>query len=250
MNEEKFVGKAEVYAEFRPTYPEEFIEYLYATVGFSDSSTVADIGAGTGIFSKLLALKNTSLICVEPNTEMLNEARKTLGQFAKIKLIKASAENTTLHDNSVDFITVAQAFHWFEREKFKAECQRILKNNGKVVLVWNCRDNTNPVVIENAETNKRLCPDFKGFTSGLDENPQSYADFFKNGKCEYKTFISELKFDEERFIGRCLSGSYAPIKNSENYYAYIKEIKKLFNKYSKNKILSLPNITRSYVGEV
>ena len=115
-----------------------------------------------------------------------------------------------LADNSVDFITVAQAFHWFDRNIFKAECGRILRTGGKVILVWNSRDATSELVSENDAINKKYCPNFKGPADGTRgaETDDYYSDFFTD-EYETKTFRNDLSFDEEGLIGRNLSASYA-----------------------------------------
>lgn len=251
MNEEKFTGKAKLYSKYRPAYPEGFIDYLYSEVGLKDSSIVADIGSGTGIFSRHLLLKNSRVVGIEPNDDMRRAAEKDLAQFTKYTSIKATAEDTTLADSSIDYITVAQAFHWFDRMKFKLECKRILKRNGKVILVWNSRDPLSDVVIENDNINKRYCPGYNGFSGGTEgDGPRDYEDFFKDGICEYRTFQNDLFFDQDGFIGRNLSASYAPEEGTAAYHAYIDELGRLFCKYSMGDRLCLPNITKSYAGEV
>ena len=82
--------------------------------------------------------------------------------------VNGSAENTKLSDKSVDFITAAQAFHWFDRQSFKAECRRILKDNGNILLVWNDRDTESELIRENYDINRRFCPNFKGSSNGID----------------------------------------------------------------------------------
>lgn len=250
MNENKFSGKADIYVQYRPTYPGAFIGYLYAEVGFAPASRIADIGAGTGIFSRLLLEKGSRVFCVEPNADMLRAARNGLGQFPDCEFVQASAENTGLPDKSVDFVTATQAFHWFDRARFKHECQRILKDGGKVMLAWNSRDADEEVTRENARINKLMCPKFAGFSGGSAEDPEAYADFFKDGRCEFRTFRNDLRFDREAFIGRCLSASYAPLPGASAYEEYRAKIAELFEKYSRDGILPMGNIVRSYVGEV
>jgi Methylase involved in ubiquinone/menaquinone biosynthesis len=77
---------------------------------------------------------------------MRQAAEKDLSVFKNFVSVNAPAENTGLQDKSVDFITVVQAIHWFDRQMFKSECQRILKPAGKVVLVWNERDYENEII--------------------------------------------------------------------------------------------------------
>ena len=178
-------------------------------------------------------------------------AETNLSNFIGFTSVNGNAENTTIDDNSVDYITVAQAFPWFDREKFKKECQRILKPEGKVILVWNNRDNKNELVIENYEVNRKYCPNFKGFSGGMHDkiSEDDFSDFF-NGKYETKVFSNDLIFDMDGFIGRNLSASYSLKSNDEQYNNYINELKKIYEKYSHKGQLIMPNLTRSYVGDV
>jgi len=249
MNEERFTGKAEVYGKFRPSYPNEFIEYLYNDIGLKSDSKIADIGAGTGIFSEILIKKGSHVYLVEPNSDMFGEAKKNLAEYKNCSYINASAENTTLPDNSMDFLTSAQAFHWFDREKFKNECRRILKPGGKVILAWNSRVENDGLVMENDMINRKYCMAYKGFSAGQNMvDSAEYKAFFK--AVEYKEFENNLYFDKAGFVGRNLSSSYAPAPTSENYSLYINELQILFEKFQQNNRVMMSNITVSYVGAV
>ena len=251
MNEEKFTGKADIYAKYRPTYPDSLMDYLYSQVGFQKSSVIADIGSGTGKFSQLLLQRGSLVYGVEPNEDMRRTAEKELSQYPDFISVDAPAESTGLEDSGIDFVTVAQAVHWFDRQRFRAVCKRILKEKGKVVLLWNMRDETSGLVRENEEIDRIYCPDFKGFSVGMGgESPEKYGDFFKDGICEYNVFPNDLVFDEEGFIGRNLSASYSPKVGEEKYQPYLSALKRLFAKYSNSGYLSMPNFTRTYVGEV
>ena len=118
MNIKKFDGKGENYSKYRPTYPKEFIDYINSIDGLNDDSIIADIGSGTGILSKQLLDIGKYVIAVEPNADMRVFAEHILGDYKNFTSVNATAENTTLNNHSVDLITVAQAFHWFDRDKF------------------------------------------------------------------------------------------------------------------------------------
>ena len=249
MNENRFNNMGKIYAQFRPCYAQEFIGYLYSRVGLDKNSVIADIGSGTGILTRQLLEMGSRVFAVEPNTDMRSVAEADLGGFSGFVSVSGSAENTTLSDCSVDFITVAQAFHWFDMQRFKAECRRLLKPGGKVVLVWNSRDRTCELVRENDAVNKKYCPKFDGFSGGLRgaDGDSDLKDFFA-GDCEVKAFRNDLSFDEQGFIGRNLSSSYAPKDVDEHYHDYITELKALYEKFSRNGQLFMPNVTRSYAG--
>ena len=127
------------YVKYRPGYPKAFIDYLYSDVNFSRDSIIADIGSGTGILTTFLLDRGSRVVGVEPNKEMRRTAEILLEEYQKFVSICGTAENTSLTKNSVDFVICAQAFHWFDKSACKKEFQRILKPNGKAVLLWNKR---------------------------------------------------------------------------------------------------------------
>lgn len=251
MNENKFDGMGNIYAKFRPNYPKAFIDFLFTDLNLPKNCVFADIGAGTGILTKQLLEKDATVYAVEPNDDMRKVAENNLKVFSKFIPVKGTAENTALSDNSIDIITAAQAFHWFDRQKFKKECQRILKPSGKVILIWNSRDSKSELIIENDSINRKYCSNFKGFSGGMRGATQEddFSDFF-SGEYTVKTFQNPLTYSKKNFVGRNLSASYALKENDVNYTSYVNELEKLFDKYSKDGVLTMPNFTMCYFGTV
>lgn len=252
MNEERFTGKADIYKKFRPSYPKELFDYLYSQIGFNQNSAVADIGSGTGIFSRLLLERGSRVYCVEPNGDMRRIAEKDLSGFENFISVNSAADNIGLKEKSVDFVTVAQAFHWFDRLLFKEECKRILKPGGKVALVWNIRDDECETVKKDYDIREKYCVDRKGLGEKGGPRKNGPNDFFLDGNFEYKIFRNDLQFDRESFIGRNLSASYAPKEETdpEKYHGLIRELNGLFDEHNINGILNFPHFTKSYVGAV
>jgi ubiquinone/menaquinone biosynthesis C-methylase UbiE len=247
---DKFTDKAEVYAKYRPSYPLEYIEYLVSDAGLNEDCIIADIGSGTGILSRQLLERGFTVIGVEPNDDMRTVAEQTLKTYSRFISIKGTAENTTINDNSLDIVTVAQAFHWFDLKQFRLECQRILKQDGRVALVWNSRDASSDINKESADVCQKYCPNFKGFSGGMEETPIAFQQFFKDGKYDIKYFRNDLQFNQIGFLGRYLSASYSPKKTDKEYNPFITALSDLFEKYSNNGEIVIPNITRSYLGSV
>lgn len=236
MDYVKYTFNAEKYSKYRTEYPKEFIDYLYENVGLSNNSIIADIGSGTGKLSNLLLLKGSLVYSVEPNDDMRKVAEKDLSKFSNFTSINGTAENTTLQNSSVDFITVGTAFHWFNMEEFKKECQRILKPNGKVILVWISR----PV-----NRNKNFEINFNGLSGGKEENPELISPFFKNDNFEYKVFQETSTYTKDTFIGRALS-TFDKLTDIK----YIDELSILFDNHKVNETIMITLYTRSFVGEV
>ncbi len=247
---ENFTGKADLYSKFRPSYPNEYINYLLSENHLSEGSVIADIGSGTGILTKLLLEKKLTVIAIEPNDDMRGISEKSLKVYDQYKSINAIAENTSLKNNSADLITVAQAFHWFDKEKFRLECKRILKENAKVSLVWNSKDLISPLMIELQKVCKETCPKFKGFSGGIEDTPDVTNQFFKNGIYETTVYRNDLEMDLEGFLGRNLSSSFSPLSGDKEFEPYKTALTNLFYMNSLNGKIIYPYITKSYLGFV
>ena len=248
-NTQNFNGLADDYTIGRPTYSNAFIESLYSQYGFTEQSVIADIGSGTGKFAKQLLDKGSFVYCIEPNDDMRNSAIKELGRYKGFHVVDGTATDTKLPDNSVDFITSAQAFHWFDVALFKKECKRILKSNGSVFLIWNMRDMSSGINQISYDIYSKYCPNFKGFGGGIQKDDIRIKQFFED-QYEYVEFDNPLFYDNNKFISRSLSGSYSLKNGDENYNEYLGALSDLFERYSKDNVLTMANKTVVYIGKV
>lgn len=247
---DKFTGKADTYAKYRPSYPVTYLEYLIAANNLTADSVIADIGSGTGILTKQLLERGLQVIAVEPNDDMRQSAEESLSAYPYFTSLNGSAEQSGLSAESVDLITVAQAFHWFDHVRFQAECRRVLKPNSQVALVWNSRDASSELVQADHKLCATYCPSFKGFSGGIEEKPEVYGQFFREGQYEVREFAHPIEFDLEGFIGRHLSASYSLKPGDEHYESYIEAITVLFEQHADGEVIIVPNLTRSYMGKV
>lgn len=245
----KFNGMALVYTKGRPSYADIFLVDLYEQFGCSANSIVADIGSGTGKFSKQMLERGTCVYCIEPNEDMRNQAVIELGKYENCRMIAGDSAYTTLQDDSVDFITVAQAFHWFDTELFKKECKRIIKTGGKVFLIWNMRDMHSDFAQETYKLYKKYCPQFKGFGGGIQKNDLRIKNFFDD-KYERLEYDNPLYYDRDKFISRSLSGSYSLKQQDSNYEEYVSRLNRLFDEYANDNAIIMQNKTVVYVGSV
>ncbi len=248
-NTQNFSGRADNYLIGRPAYAELFIEYLYSEQGCSDRSIIADIGSGTGKFARQLLDKGSTVSCVEPNEDMRNAAIKELCRYEKFNSVNGSAADSMLEDKTADFVTAAQAFHWFDVDMFYKECKRILKPDGKVILIWNMRDTSAEINRFSYDIYAEYCPAFRGFSGGIQKDDERIKQFFHN-KYEYIEFDNPLIYDKDKFIRRSLSGSYSLKCGDDNYQEYMEALSRLFDKYAKDDVVTVPNKTVAYIGSV
>lgn len=247
-----FHGKAQLYAKYRPQYSQEYKEFLQKTLRLSKNSVVADIGAGTGIHTKILAEITDKIFAVEPDREMLNELQSQLLHLGKIITVQRSAEDTRLPDACVDYVTVAQAFHLFDRQKSLTEFKRILRPSGILVLVWNSKEHDNELFYDNESVIKKYCPRYCREVHARSFFEDSYKDCFAPNSYTF-TYIhqdSTELLDKKTFIMRTLSASYAITPTDSNYNTFIKELEIVFDHHATNGVVKVPQSSAIYSGVI
>ena len=127
---QRFSSRVADYVRYRPGYPTELIPLLRRECGLLAEHLIADVGSGTGLLTKVFLENGNRVIGVEPNAEMRAAGNEFLAAYEKFLSVAGSSDATTLGDGSVDFVTAAQAFHWFEPEGTRREFVRILKPGG------------------------------------------------------------------------------------------------------------------------
>lgn len=248
-SKERFSNRVDVYVKYRPSYPQEAMDHLYSIIGLERGGEIADIGAGTGIFTTLLLERGSRVIAVEPNQAMREAAASKLGNHPYVRFVPGSAEETGLPDQSVDFIVSAQAFHWFDRAAAQAEFRRILKPGGSVALIWNSQlDHGTPF----REAYSRLLQTFGTDYQTVRHKNIASADlalFFQPGMKEAH-FANRQTLDWDGLHGRLLSSSYIPLPGTHNYEPMMEELRNLFDRYEQNGHVHLDYETKVYWGVV
>ena len=163
-----FTGLAESYAEYRPGYSESILTAILALVGKPVGAIdFADVGAGTGIWSRQVAARGVrSATAVEPNDDMRSQGIRGNGT-TEIRWFKGSGEATGLPSGSVDLLSIASAFHWVDFQRGTQEIARVLRPGGRFVALWNPRlVEANPLTAEIENFLTELCPTMTRVSSG------------------------------------------------------------------------------------
>lgn len=244
LSSDRFSVRADNYAKYRPDYPESILKYLENTIFLNNTFSVADIGAGTGHFSKLFLDKGYKVSAVEPNEEMRKQMIYKLGDNQNFECFPSTAENTSLPDNSIDIITVAQAFHWFDPIPAIMEFERILKPSGHILLVWNIMDNTTPFMQQYVDIKDRyseaIKPPYKASLASL-------RSLFEPAPVIENTFDYEMLLDFEGLKGQLISHSIIPLEGEANHELMISELRDLFMSYSQEGKVCVKYITKVYL---
>lgn len=245
----RFSDRVDDYVRSRPGYPPGVIESLRSSFGLAPSWTVADVGAGTGISAAAFLAAGCSVVAVEPNDAMRAAALARLGTNPRFRAVAASAEATTLEGASVDAIVAAQAFHWFDKARFRAEAERILKPGGIIALLWNVRRiDASPFAAGYEALVREFATDY---LSVRHENvsDDEIAAFFR-GPYETPVFDNVQVLDFEGLRGRLASSSYMPAPGAARHPAMIDALRALFAKHERDGVVELPYDARLYAGRL
>ena len=226
MNKDAFTGRAHAYVNALPGYASYFIEYFRELA--PREAVIADIGAGTGIFTAQLARDGyDNIYAVEPNADMREQLAVTLRPFSSIKIINGTAEATTLADRSVDVITNAQALNRFDINKFRAECARISIRDPYVITVYN---------------DDEITADYKG----SERYKKSAGALYK--KPAVRMFPNPVYFSRDKWLQYFLSMEGVPMEGDAGYESFAAELNERFDRNNTGGTLCLNLTTVVFSG--
>src|SRR6218665_619989 len=200
----RFSNRVDNYIKYRPGYPDAVVTFLTGKGLLNEKSIVADIGSGTGISAELFLKNGNTVYGVEPNKEMREAGERLLGAYGQFNSIAATAEETTLADQSIDLLIAGQAFHWFDKEKCRTEFKRILKPGGTVVLMWNDRRTDTTQFLQAYEDFIKMFATDYLQVNHKNINEKIFNRFF-TGDQQVESFLNVQHFDYEGLKGRILS---------------------------------------------
>src|ERR1039457_4530944 len=245
----RFSDRVENYVRYRPGYPREGLDLLHTECGLQPNHVVADIASGTGMFSQLLLENGNSVFAVEPNSEMREAGAHQLESYSRLVSIAGTAEETTLRSGSVDFVTAAQAAHWFDLPRARAEFARILRPEGCCVLIWNeRRTDTTPFLRDYEELLLTYGTDYKEVRH--ERTTVVIHEFFAPAHHQERVFDLCHQFDYQGAAGRLLSSSYAPLEGHPHYEPMMQELQRIFRAHASDGKVTFEYNTRVYYGHL
>lgn len=229
---ERFTDCVSDYVRHRPSYPTGLLDHLCER-GLRPGTRVADLGAGSGIFSALLLERGAEVFAVEPNEAMRRAAEEQLGADRRFHSLPGTAEETGLPTASVELVTAAQAFHWFDRQRARLEVARILTPRGLVAIIWNER---------RTDADAFAC----AYETFLAERGVDYGQVrqrwdglrvqpvreFLGGEPDVVSLPSQQELDWDGLRGRALSSSYTPGEGHPERSRFVEELGGLFERFA------------------
>jgi SAM-dependent methyltransferase len=247
---ERFSARVENYARYRPGYPLEVLGLMREEMGLTPSSVVADVGSGTGILARMFLENGNMVYGVEPNRGMREACERLLAEFPNFVSVAGSAEATTLADASVDFATAAQAFHWFDVPRARAEVRRILRPSGRAVLLWNYREEHRTPFLRDYEDLllKFADPNYRQISEGYARREALEA--FFGGPYESRRFVNRQLLDFETLRGRLLSASYAPLEGDPRHQPMLSRLREIFDRHQRDGRVPVEYDTPVFFGTI
>ena len=245
---QRFTGRVENYARYRPSYPRAVLDLLETECGLTSASTVADVGSGTGILSELFLENGNRVFGVEPNKGMREAGERRLNRHPRFTSVAGTAEATTLEDGSVDLVAAGQAFHWFDPERARTEFARIVKPGGCVALVWNWRRKEETPFLAAYERLLKAYRTDRGEAETWRRGDKMAGAFFGPGAFEQATFDNEQVLDLDGFKGRLLSISYVPAEGEPGSEDLLRDVEEIFRRYQTSGSVRILYNTKIYYG--
>lgn len=206
---------ARSYERARPDYPEAARRFISRSFQVGPGSTVVDVAAGTGKWTRGILRTGARVIAVEPNPAMRREFRRAV---RGAELLEGTAERTGLPTGCADVVTIAQAFHWFAHEPALREFHRILRPGGTLVLLWNSRQQSTGWRKEAA----RLCREYDA--RGVVHWSESHwsgafrgSPYFPRPRVRYFRHIQHMSRQdlEDRYLSVSYLAALAPARKQE-----------------------------------
>ena len=221
----RFSNRADDYAKHRPSYPDAAIDAILQGLTAPPDLVAADVGAGTGISARALASRGVRVLALEPNSEM----RRAAPPDPRVEWLDATGEKTGLADASVDLVLCAQSFHWLDFGLAYEEFHRILRLAGRLALIWNYTDDTDPysaayralvraAALEELDAIGRIMSDFRI------DSPRFVG-------ARISSFRHEQPLDVEGLLGRAASASYVP-KSGPRHDALVGGLRSLHARFA------------------
>ncbi|ADV67146.1 class I SAM-dependent methyltransferase [Deinococcus maricopensis] len=249
MHTERFTGRAASYVTGRPTYPAALTEMLRDRDLLREG--VADVGAGTGLFTRLLLDAGAHVDAVEPNPGMRAQLEAALTvdvQSGRLRVHAGTADATGLAGGSVGLVAAAQAAHWFTPGTAVPEFRRVLRAGGRALLVWN---------------DWRGQAAGGGFTGAYAGVVGAYAAQvpsieygvpfaaiaqFLPGGFEHLTFPNPLTFTRERLHALVGSVSYLPAPGTPEQTRLLRHLDAAFERHAQGGVVMVSYVTHAFLG--
>jgi SAM-dependent methyltransferase len=226
-----FGPKVADYVASRPDYPAAMFDWLEAQGALRPGMRVADVGAGTGLLTRDLLARGATVLAVEPNDAMRAACDRLLAGTVGYVSAAGTAESIPAADDSLDLITAAQAFHWFDVPVARREFDRVLKPGAAVALMWNDRVDDDALTQDTNRVFERFGGARRAAMLG-DGERREVGRFFAPHRNELWHGEHDHRLSEAGLLALAFSRSYMPAADSPERPAATEALRELFARHA------------------
>lgn len=244
-----YSSKAEKYARYRWRYSDQAVQMIVEIAHITPESTIADLGAGTGILTRSFASRVRRIYAVEPDPGMRKILIRDLAQFPSLLAVDGVAEATSLPQHSIDLVTAAQSLHWFEPEETRREIRRILTPGGWLAVLYNYSTDEK---LQYA-LNQILTPEngVAATHEALKPKAQPLSFFFGHDRFIQQDFPFSLQETWEEFLGSLVSASFVPDESHPSFEKFERAAWQIFDQFSSSTgVLTVRGVTHFSLGQI
>lgn len=245
----RFGDRADAYRRSRPGYPAALYEHLNERLGGLAEARVADLGSGTGILTVDLLDRGCRVWAVEPNGAMRQEAEHALGERPGFSSVAGSAEATGLAAGSIELVTAAQAFHWFDLEATALELRRILVPHGWVAVIWNDRRLAGSFLEDYEAFLLAWADDYRKVRESYGVADR-LGDLVAPGTLERVVFDNHQNLDLDSLRARLLSSSYLPGPQHPRVDEMLEAAGELFAAHERGGVVRIEYDCKLHLGRI
>lgn len=245
----RFEERANDYAASRPDYPAALVDQLVERIGLRAGARVADIGSGTGIFTRLLLERGLRVTAVEPSDDMRRAAEAQLGAQPGFTSASGTARATGLATGSVAAIFCAQAFHWFNEESTRLEWRRILQPGGCAALVWNNRDPNDAFTADYLDVLRSGGADAQRIMAAS-LGAQTDNVLFRSARAETVAFPHAQLLDFAGLLRLTVSASFMPKPDDARFSGISARLREIFDRHQSGGSVTMAYRTVAVCGRL
>ncbi len=226
-----FTTKVADYTVSRPDYPAALFKTLRDLCPPGPGVTVADVGAGTGLFTRGLLAGGYRVLAIEPNPDMRQECDRLLGSIPGYSSLEGAAEALPIAAGSVHLVTAAQAFHWFDLDRAREEFLRVLVCGGPVALIWNDRQHEDPLHVA-LDSVFNYYGGARRSALLAREDRSAVSRFFGAAQPLQFSWPHSHRLDEKAFLSLVFSRSYMPARDTAEGQEAVHKLREIFQRFA------------------
>ena len=246
---QRFSSRVGNYVRYRPGYPSAVIDLLKNECGLTPTSRHRRCRFGHRHLHPHAAGERQPRVWRGTECRNAQSRGGILRAYPSFTSVAGTAEATTLADHSVDFVTAAQAAHWFDREKARREFIRICRPGGWTVLLWNeRRTGSTPFLREYEQLLLEYGTDYQSVRH--ERTTEQIETFFAPSPFQFRLLNISRNSTMPALEGRLLSSSYTPQAGRPGYAPMLRELRRIFDAHQQNGRVAFEYDTLVYYGQL